>query len=158
MTRTNDRLRRRFEKRIAPDARIEAVFAIKAKRGQRSDSHASVLNRYTARYGLTSTLGSHRLFGDQWLVLTEHRLLLFAKRSGGMLNGIGELEHALDRTEVELQWADFSEARLHKRLIHLTTTDERMNVAVTKLSSFDEADLFVSAVGDRGREIGLQEL
>lgn len=117
-----------------------------------------MLSRYLDRYGLTNTLGSHHLLGDQWLVLTEHRILLFAKRSGGVLSGIGQLEHALDRTEVALQWADFTEARIRKRLIHLTTTDERMNVAVTKLSASDEAELFVTAVGDRGREIGLQEL
>lgn len=158
MTRTNDRMRRRFHKRIAPDTRIEAVLAIKARKGPRTAKHASILGRYLQRYGLTNTLGSHHLFGDQWLVLTENRILLFAKRSGGVLAGIGALEHALDRTEVALQWADYTEARIRKRLIHLTTTDERMNVAWTRQSGFDEAELFVAAVGDRGREIGLQEL
>lgn len=158
MVRTNERMRRRFQKRIEPDTRIEAVFAIKPSKGPRTAHQPSTIARYLNRYGLTNTLGSHHLLGDQWLVLTEHRLLLFAKRSGGLLAGIGRLEHALERTEVALQWADFTEARIRKRLIHLTTTDERMNIAWTKLATSDEAELFVSAVGDRGREIGLQEL
>jgi hypothetical protein len=63
----------------------------------------------------------------------------------------------LHRTEVELQWADFTEATLHKRLLHLTTTDHRMNISQTVVTN-DEADLLVQAVGDRSREIGLQEL
>lgn len=158
MARTNDRMRRRFQKRIAPDTHIEAVFAIKPQKGPRTAGQKSTTGRYLDRYGLTNTLGSHHLLGDQWLVLTEHRILLFAKRSGGLLSGIGQLEHALERTEVALQWADFTEARIRKRLIHLTTTDERMNIAWTKVAVSDEADIFVTAVGDRGREIGLQEL
>ena len=81
----------------------------------------------------------------------------FEKRGSGVLTRIGQLEHELDRTSVELQWADFTEATLHKRLIHLTTSDHRMNISQTIVSN-DEPDLFVQAVGDRGREIGLQEL
>ena len=158
MARTNDRMRRRVRRRIAPDTRIEAMFAIKPKKGPRTTHHPTTLSKYLVRYGLTHTLGSHHLLGDQWLVLTENRVLLFARRGGGLMVRVGRLEHALDRTEVSLQWADFTEARTRKRLIHLTTTDERMNIAATKLTGFDEADLFVRAIGDRGREIGLQEL
>lgn len=153
----NDRLRRKFASRISPDTRIEAAFAIKGVKGPRTASASSVLARYIERYGLTSTLGSHRLLGAQWLVVTEHRMLLFEKRGSGVLTRIGKLEHELHRTSVELQWADFTEATLHKRLIHLTTSDHRMNISQTIVSN-DEPDLFVQAVGDRGREIGLQEL
>jgi hypothetical protein len=84
-------------------------------------------------------------------------MLLFEKSGSGVLTRIGKLEHELHRTSVELQWADFTEATLHKRLIHLTTSDHRMNISQTIVSN-DEPDLFVQAVGDRGREIGLQEL
>ena len=90
-------------------------------------------------------------------MLTEHRLLLFEKRGTGVFTRVGKLEHDLHRTSVELQWADFTEATLHKRLIHLTTSDQRMNISQTVVTN-DEADLFVRALGDRGREIGLQEL
>ena len=154
---SNDRLRRRCAGRISPDTRIEAAFAIKGVKGPRTASTTTVLARYIERYGLTNTLGSHRLLGAQWLVLTEHRLLFFEKRSSGVLARVGKLEHALHRTSVELQWADFTEATLHKRLIHLTTSDHRMNISQTIVNN-DEPDLFVRALGDRGREIGLQEL
>ena len=153
---TNNRMRKRFSSRISPDIRIEALLIIKSLNGP-DNQRGSTLGRYMNRYGLTNTLGSHRLLGDQWLVLTEHRVLLFAKHGGGLLPRIGPLEHALQRTDVELQWADFSEATLQKRLIHLTTTDQRMNISHT-VATNDEADLFVRAVGDRAREIGLQEL
>ena len=153
----NDRMRRKFDKRIVPDTRIEAIVALKRLKGPHSGNQSGVLARYMDRYGLTNTLGSHHLLGHQWLVLTENRVLLFSKRGGGITSRIGELEHALHRTDVELQWADFTEATLHKRLIHLTTSDQRMNISQTVVTSH-EADLFVQAVGDRGREIGLQEL
>ncbi len=157
---TNDRIRRKFDDKIAPDTRVEAVLLLKRVKGPRTASatnRGSVLARYIDRYGLTNTLGSYHLLGDQWLVLTEHRLLLFSKRGNGITSRIGELEHALHRTEVDLQWADFVEATLSKRLIQLTTSDQRMNIAQTVIAN-DEADLFVQAIGDRGREIGLQEL
>lgn len=154
---TNERIRRRFDGRIAPDTRIEAVLLLKPVKGPRTNKRVGVLARYIDRYGLTNTLGSYRMLGDQWLVLTEHRILLFSKRGSGIASRIGNIEHALHRTEVELQWADFVEATLSKRLIQLTTNDQRMNIAQTILSN-DEADLFVQAIGDRGREIGLQEL
>lgn len=150
-------MRRKFARRIAPDTRIEATFSIKGVKGPRTATPKTVLGRYIARYGLTNTLGSQRLLGAQWLVLTEHRLLLFEKRGPGVFTRVGKLEHELHRTDVELQWADFTEATLHKRLIHLTTTDHRMNISQTIVSN-DEPDLFVQALGDRGREIGLQEL
>jgi len=154
---TNDRSRRRFAARIAPDVRIESVLLLKRLKGPHTTHRSTVLAQYIGRYGLTNTLGSHSTFRDQWMVLTEHRFLLFAKRGGGIMTGIGRLEHVLDRTDVELQWADFTEATLRKRLIHLTTTDHRMNISQTTIMN-DEADLLVRAVGDRGREIGLQEL
>jgi len=150
-------MRRRFQRRIAPDATIVAVLKLRGFKSPNMRNTDSVLARYVRRYGLTNTLGSQQLLGDQWLVLTENRFLLFAKRSGGIFARIGALEHALERTEVELQWADFTEATLKKRLIHLTTTDHRMNISKTVVNS-DEVDVFVRAVGDRGREIGLQEL
>ena len=149
-------MRRRFGSHISPDSRIEAVLAIKSLNGP-DNQRGSMLGRYMHRYGLTNTLGSRRLLGDQWLVLTEHRVLLFARRGGGFFPRIGALEHELHRTDVDLQWADFTTAPLHKRLIHLTTSDQRMNISQTVVAN-DEADLFVRAVGDRGREIGLQEL
>ena len=148
-------MRRRFQRRIAPDAAIVAVLKLRGFKGPNIGNKESILARYVQRYGLTNTLGSQRLLGDQWL--TENRFLLFSKRSGGLFARIGALEHALGRTEVELQWADFTEATLQKRLIHLTTSDHRMNISKTVVNS-DEADLFVRAVADRGREIGLQEL
>ena len=151
-------LRRRFAKRITPDTHIEAVFVLKAKKGPTPTTAASMLRRYIERYGITNTLGSIQMLGDQYVVLTEHRLLLFGKRGSGFVARIGQLEHALDRTDVTLEWADFVEATLRKRLIHLTTTDHRMNVGITLLTGKDEADQFVRAMGDRAREIGLQEL
>ncbi|MGZ0177933.1 MAG: hypothetical protein ACKVIQ_13765 [Acidimicrobiales bacterium] len=154
---TNDRARRRFANLIAPDVRIEAVVLLKRLKGPNTAKRSNVLALYTDRYGLTNTLGSHSMLGDQWLVLTENHFLLFAKRGGGIVSRIGPCEHALHRTEVELQWADFTEATLHKRLLHLTTTDHRMNISQTVVTN-DEADLLVQAVGDRSREIGLQEL
>jgi hypothetical protein len=157
MVKTNDRARRRFADLIAPDVRIEAVVLLKRLKGPNTAKRSNVLALYIDRYGLTNTLGSHSMLGDQWLVLTEHRFLLFAKRGGGIVTRIGPLEHALHRTDVELQWADFTEATLHKRLLHLTTTDHRMNISQTVVTN-DEADLLVQAVGDRSREIGLQEL
>ena len=150
-------MRRRFNSRIAPDTRVEAVLLLKRHRGPRTTNSTGVLARYIDRYGLTNTLGSYHLLGDQWLVLTEHRILLFSKRGGGIVSRIGVLEHSLHRTEVEVQWADFVEATLPKRLIQLTTSDHRMNIGQTIVTN-DEADLFVQAIGDRGREIGLQEL
>lgn len=155
---TNDRTRRKFAKRIHPDTHIEAVLALKCLKGPQSKRRSSTLGRYCERYGLTSTLSSRHLLGDQWLVLTEHRLLFFPKRGSGLTSRIGPIEHELHRTEVDLQWADFTEATLRKRLIHLTTSDQRMNVSLTILGRFVEADLFVQAFSDRGREIGLQEL
>ncbi|MFT4596148.1 MAG: hypothetical protein ACI9TF_000388 [Paracrocinitomix sp.] len=157
MVKTNDRARRRFANLIAPDVRIEAVVLLKRLKGPNTAKRSNVLALYTDRYGLTNTLGSHSMLGDQWLVLTENHFLLFAKRGGGIVSRIGPCEHALHRTEVELQWADFTEATLHKRLLHLTTTDHRMNISQTVVTN-DEADLLVQAVGDRSREIGLQEL
>ena len=157
MVKTNDRARRRFANVIAPDVRIEAVVLLKRLKGPNTAKRSNVLALYTDRYGLTNTLGSHSMLGDQWLVLTENHFLLFAKRGGGIVSRIGPCEHALHRTEVELQWADFTEATLHKRLLHLTTTDHRMNISQTVVTN-DEADLLVQAVGDRSREIGLQEL
>jgi len=149
-------MRRRFMRRITPDTRIESVVLLKRPKGPQIRG-AGVLARYIDRYGLTNTLGSYRMLGDQWLVVTENRLLLFARRGSGLVSAIGELEHALERTEVELQWADFTEAGLHKRLVQLTTEDQRMNIAQTVVTN-DEADLLVQAIGDRGRQIGLQEL
>ena len=157
MVKTNDRARRRFANLIAPDVRIEAVVLLKRLKGPNTAKRSNVLALYTDRYGLTNTLGSHSMLGDQWLVLTENHFLLFAKRGGGIVSRIGPCEHALHRTEVELQWADFTEATLHKRLLHLTTTDHRMNISQTVVTN-DKADLLVQAVGDRSREIGLQEL
>jgi len=157
LVKTNDRIRRSFSGRIAPDVQIEAVVLLKRLKGPNTSKRSNVLARYMGRYGLTNTLGSHAIYRDQWLVLTENRFLLFAKRGGGIFTAVGPLEHALHRTEVELQWADFTEATLHKRLLHLTTTDQRMNISQTIVSN-DEADLLVQAVGDRSREIGLQEL
>lgn len=144
-------------KLITPDVRIEAVVLLKRLKGPNTAKRSNVLALYIDRYGLTNTLGSHSMLGDQWLVLTENRFLLFAKRGGGIVSRIGPCEHALHRTEVQLQWADFTEATLHKRLVHLTTTDHRMNISQTVVTN-DEADLLVQAVGDRSREIGLQEL
>ena len=157
MVKTNDRARRRFANLIAPDVRIEAVVLLKRLKGPNTAKRSNVLALYTDRYGFTNTLGSHSMLGDQWLVLTENHFLLFAKRGGGIVSRIGPCEHALHRTEVELQWADFTEATLHKRLLHLTTTDHRMNISQTVVTN-DEADLLVQAVGDRSREIGLQEI
>ncbi len=137
--------------------KVSANEALKRLKGPHGGNQSGVLARYMERYGLTNTLGSHHLLGNQWLVLTENRMLLFSKRGSGITSRIGELDHALHRTDVELQWADFTEATLHKRLIHLTTSDQRMNISQTVVTN-DEADLFVQAVGDRGREIGLQEL
>lgn len=150
-------MRRKFARRIAPDTRIEAVVLLKRVKGPNLRSRTGMLARYIDRYGLTNTLGSYRLLGDQWLVVTEHRVLLFSKRGSGLISRIGELEHDLHRTEVELQWADFVEAALDKRIIQLTTSDHRMNIAETVVMN-DESDLLVQAIGDRGREIGLQEL
>lgn len=133
------------------------MLSLKRLKGPNTRRKSTVLARYVRRYGLTDTLGPQNMLGDQWLVLTEHRFLLFAKRGGGMFTSIGELQHCLDRTDVELQWADFTEATLHKRLIHLTTTDQRMNISQTIVSN-GEADLLIQAVGDRSREIGLHEL
>jgi len=157
MVKTDDRARRRFADLIAPDVCIEAVVLLKRLKGPNTAKRSNVLALYIDRYGLTNTLGSHSMLGDQWLVLTENRFLLFAKRGGGIVSRIGPREHALHRTDVELQWADFTEATLHKRLIHLTTTDHRMNISQTVVKD-DEADLLVQAVGHRSREIGLQEL
>lgn len=150
-------MRRKFMRQIAPDTRIEAVVLLKRAKGPHLRNRTGVLARYIERYGLTNTLGSYRLLGDQWLVLTEHRVLLFSKLGSGLISRVGRLEHDLHRTEVELQWADFVEASLEKRIIQLTTSDHRMNIAETVLSN-DECDLLVQAIGDRGREIGLQEL
>jgi len=154
---TNDRQRKRFQNRIAPDVRIESVLALKGAKGP-ATGHQNIVGRYRERYGLTNTLGPGRLLGDQWLVLTENRVLLFAKRGGGIVKRIGPLEHALDRTDITLQWADYTEALLRKRLVHLTTSDERMNISHTILDQSGEADRFIGAIGDRAREIGLQEL
>jgi len=149
-------MRRRVQRRIAPDTQVVALVVLRNVRGPATDRQAGTVARYIERYGVTTTLGSRHPFGDQWLVLTEHRILLFAKR-GGIVSRLGALEHELQRTDVDVQWADFNEATLHKRLIHLTTSDQRMNIGHTVVNN-DEADVFVSAVGDRGREIGLQEL
>ena len=157
MVKTNDRARRRLAKLITPDVRIEAVVLLKRLKGPNTAKRSNVLALYIDRYGLTNTLGSHSMLGDQWLVLTENRFLLFAKRGGGIVSRIGPCEHALHRTEVQLQWADFTEATLHKRLVHLTTTDHRMNISQTVVTN-DEADLLVQAVGGRSRQIGLHEL
>ena len=150
-------MRNRVRRRIAPDATVVAVLKLRGFKGPNIGNETSTLARYVQRYGLTNTLGSQRTLADQWLVLTENRILLFSKRGGGVVARVGPLDHALDRTEVTLQWADFTEATLKKRLIHLTTTDQRMNISKTVVNS-DEADVFVQAVADQGREIGLQEL
>ena len=151
-------MRRKFAGRIAPDTRIDAVVAIKRPHASPTTQPHRVLDRYIARYGLTNTLGPTRFLAGQWLVLTEKRLLLFANRGGGFVPSAGKLQHALARTDVELQWADFTEATLHKRLIHLTTTDHRMNISHTILANSDEPDLLVRALGDRPRQIGLHQL
>lgn len=150
-------MRRRFARRIEPDTRIESVLLLRRRRGPYQRDNRSVLARYIDRYGLTNTLGSYRLLGDQWLVLTEHRFLLFACRGGGFARRVGGLEHALHRTEVELQWADFTEGGRRKRLVQLITSDHRMNIAETIIAN-DEPDLLVQATADRARQIGLQEL
>jgi hypothetical protein len=160
--RTNDRIRRRLETRIEPDTRIEAVVALqKANGGPGSGSSRSLLRRYMQRLGLTNSLGPLRLLDGQWLVLTENRVLLFSRSSSGFRSRVGRLDHAIDRTEVALQWTDFTTpTRTDMRLLHLTTDDQRMNVSQTVLGSdlrpgfyFDEADLLVQAFGDRASKI-----
>jgi hypothetical protein len=67
MVKTNDRARRRFANLIAPDVRIEAVVLLKRLKGPNTAKRSNVLALYTDRYGLTNTLGSHSMLGDQWL-------------------------------------------------------------------------------------------
>ena len=153
----SDLLRTKLLARIVPDTHIDVVLALKPTKGP-SSGNPTTVSRYAQRYGYTNTLGSLRPRNDQWLVLTENRILLFSKRGGALIQWAGPLEHELDRTDVTLHWADYNEAGLRRRLIHLTTNDQRMNISHTILDGSGEADRLVQAIAERSTEIGLHEL
>lgn len=160
--RTNDRIRRKFEKRLGPGEQIRAVVFLQRILDRRSEPTGAeaALHAYIDRYGLENDLAAPDPRDNQWCVVTDFRILFYAKKAMALGATRGELDHEFTRDQMWLRWGDFVSGPLRLRLLHFGSRDGRHNIQHTVLGSkqrkrnyTDEADLLVEAFGSQADPI-----